>query len=132
MRKSGLTPDQLMRKQLYFPLKAGKELERKSINLLGSDFPADRSGELFKWLDENDILCREITRCRTYEEYLEMGKSFLNMTWIPQAVAGAEELCRRLEQKHLHLPICYGEEEIDKNYASLAEALALPLPDFSA
>lgn len=132
MRKSGLTPDQLMRKQLYFPLKAGKELERKSINLLGSDFPADRSGELFKWLDENDILCREITRCRTYEEYLEMGKSFLNMTWIPQAVAGAEELSRRLGQKHLHLPICYGEEEIDKNYASLAEALALPLPDFSA
>lgn len=132
MRKSGLTPDQLMRKQLFASLKEEKELDAKAVNLLGSDFPADRSSELFRWLDEKGILCREITRCRTFEEYLEMGKSFLNMTWIPQAAAGAEELCSRLGQKHLHLPLCYGEEEIEKNYALLAEALGIPCPDFSA
>ena len=132
MRKSGLTPDQLMRKQLFASLKEEKELDKRAVNLLGSDFPADRSCELFRMFDENGILCREITRCRTFEEYLEMGKSFLNMTWIPQAVAGAEELCRRLGQKHLHLPLCYGEEEIEKNYAALAEALGVSVPDFSA
>ena len=131
MRKSGLTPDQLMRKQLFQPLKIHGEFEKNAINLLGSDFPADRSGELFAWLEQNHITCREITRCRTYAEYQEMGKSFLNMTWIPQAAAGAEELANRLGQKHLHLPLCYGKEEIKRNYALLAEALELPEPDFS-
>ena len=131
MRKSGLTPDQLMRRQLFAPLKNSGEFEKNAINLLGSDFAADRNGEIFSWLDENGILCREITRCSSYREYLEMGKSFLNMTWIPQAVAAAEELENRLGQKHLHLPVCYGEDEIENNYKRLAEVLALPAGDFS-
>ena len=54
------------------------------------------------------------------------------MTWIPQAVPAAEELESRLGQKHLHLPICYGEGEIDGNYARLAHALGVDAPDFSA
>ena len=132
MRKSGLTPDQLMRKQLFAPLKACDSFEKNAVNLLGSDFPADRTGELFRWFDKNEILCREITRCRSYSEYLEMGKSFLNMTWIPQAAAAAEELANRLGQKHLHLPLGYTEERIDENYARLAEALAVEKEDFSA
>ena len=131
MRKSGLTPDQLMRRQLFLPLQERKALERNAVNLLGSDFAADRNCELFPWLGKNKIICREITRCTSYDAYLDMGKSFLNMTWIPQAVAAAEALENRLGQKHLHLPICYGEEEIDMNYAKLAQALQLPVPDFS-
>ena len=131
MRKSGLTPDQLMRRQLFLPLQERKELERNAVNLLGSDFAADRNCELFPWLEKNKIICREITRCTSYDAYLDMGKSFLNMTWIPQAVAAAEALENRLGQKHLHLPICYGEEEIEENYAKLAHALQLPVPDFS-
>ena len=131
MRKSGLTPDQLMRRQLFLPLQETERLEMNAVNLLGSDFAADRNCELFPWLEENRILCREITRCDSYDAYLEMGKSFLNMTWIPQAVAAADALENRLGQKHLHLPICYGESEIEENYAKLAQALQLPVPDFS-
>ena len=87
MRKSGLTPDQLMRRQLFLPLQETEALERNAVNLLGSDFAADRNCELFPWLEKNKIICREITRCTSYDAYLDMGKSFLNMTWIPQAVA---------------------------------------------
>ncbi|MBR7139646.1 MAG: nitrogenase [Lentisphaeria bacterium] len=131
MRKSGLTPDQLMRRQLFVPLKNTAPLEKNAINLLGSDFAADRSCELFTWLDENKIICREITKCSSFSAYQEMGKSSLNMTWIPQAVAAAESLENRLGQKHLHLPISYGEEEIENNYKLLAQALDLNVPDFS-
>ena len=131
MRKSGLTPDQLMRRQLFLPLQETAQLEMNAVNLLGSDFAADRNCELFLWLEKNRIICREITRCTSYESYLDMGKSFLNMTWIPQAAPAAEALENRLGQKHLHLPICYSEREIGENYAALAQALDLPVPDFS-
>ncbi|MBR2374337.1 MAG: nitrogenase [Lentisphaeria bacterium] len=131
MRKSGLTPDQLMRKQLFVPLKKSYKMDRKAVNLLGSDFPADRECELFPWLERNGITCREISRCRSFAEYQKMAESFLNFTWIPQAAAGAEELVSRLGQKHLHLPMCYGDREIESNYARFAEALALPEPDFA-
>ena len=131
MRKSGLTPDQLMRKQLFAPLREGGTLEKNAINLLGSDFAADRNCEIFPWLENMGIRCREITRCATYEEFLEMGKSFLNMTWIPQAAAAGETLENRLGQKHLHLPLCYGAEEINENVSRLAGALGVETPDFS-
>lgn len=131
MRKSGLTPDQLMRKQLFLPLKKTAPFESNAVNLLGSDFPADRNCELFPWLERSGIICREITRCSNYAQYQEMGRSFLNMTWIPQAAAAGDELFNRIGQKHIHLPLCYQEEEIDRNYALLARALQLPAPDFS-
>lgn len=131
MRKSGLTPDQLMRKQLFAPLKKEACLEHSAVNLLGSDFAADRNCEIFHWFDKNGVICREITRCKSYDAFLEMGKSFLNMTWIPQAAAAGAELENRLGQKNLHLPLCYGEEEIDRNYALLAQELKIALPDFS-
>ena len=130
MRKSGLTPDQLMRRQLFAPLKKCDAFEKNAINLLGSDFAADRNCELFRWLERCGIICREITCCRDYKEYQEMGKSFLNMTWIPQAAAAGAELENRLGQKHLHLPICYGAKEIDANYMRLAEALGVDAPCF--
>ena len=132
MRKSGLTPDQFTRRQLFSALEAPERFDRHSVNLLGSDFPADRECELFPWLEHSGFICRELPRCRTFDEYLEMGRSFLNFTWIPQAVAAGVALQSRLGQKHLHLPMCYVDEEIDRNYRALAEALDLPAPGFSA
>ena len=132
MRKSGLTPDQFTRRQLFAALEVPESFDGHSINLLGSDFPADRECELFPWLEQFGFTCRELPRCRTFDEYLEMGCSFLNITWIPQAAAAGDALQSRLGQKHLHLPMCYGEEEIMRNYESLAEVLKIPVPDFSA
>ena len=116
MRKSGLTPDQLMRKQLFAPLREGGTLEKNAINLLGSDFAADRNCEIFPWLENMGIRCREITRCATYEEFLEMGKSFLNMTWIPQAAAAGETT--------LHSAQWRSEGTVDQLYFALRLAVA--------
>ena len=132
MRKSGLTPDQFTRRQLFAALEAPESFDGHSVNLLGSDFPADRECELFPWLERFGFTCRELPRCRSFDEYLEMGRSFLNITWIPQAAAAGDALQSRLGQKHLHLPMCYGDEEIEENYRTLAAALDLPTPDFSA
>ena len=132
MRKSGLTPDQFTRRQLFSALKAPERFDLHGVNLLGSDFPADRECELFPWLERAGFTCRELPRCRTFDEYLEMGRSFLNFTWIPQAAAAGDALQNRLGQKHLHLPMCYGEEEMEHNYRVLAGALDLPVPDFTA
>ena len=132
MRKSGLTPDQFTRQQLFSALEAPESFDGHGINLLGSDFPSDRECELFPWLEHSGFTCRELPRLRTFDEYLEMGRSFLNITWIPQAVAAGDALQRRLGRKHLHLPMCYGNEEIMRNYESLAEVLKIPVPDFSA
>jgi hypothetical protein len=45
MRKSGLTPDQLMRSRLYMPLKP-RAIQKGSVAIIGSDLPSNEDNDL--------------------------------------------------------------------------------------
>ena len=130
MRKSGLTPDQLMRRQLYSLLRPRKK-DEKCVNLIGNDRPTDESSELLAMIREAGFGLRDITLCGTYEDYQKMAGSAVNLTCLPAAAAAGEELERRLGQKHLYLPLSYSRQEIAENYAKLARVLGVEAPDFS-
>lgn len=130
MRKSGLTPDQLMRRQLYSLLRpAARDL--KNVNLIGNDRPTDASSELLQILRQSGFRVRDITQCKTYDEYQQMAESAWNITYLPTAAAAGDALQQRLGQKHLYLPLCYRREDLLQNYKVLADTLGLSLPDFS-
>lgn len=131
MRKSGLTPDQLMRKQLYSLWKP-RPLESRTINLIGNDRATMESSELIQMIRQAGFELRDITLCRSYGEYLRMAGSALNLTYIPAAKAAGDELAARFGQRHMYLPLSYSGAEIERNYAVLADALGISVPDFSA
>lgn len=130
MRKSGLTPDELTRRQIYVPLRK-TELDGRFVNFIGNDNPTDESSELCVLLRAAGFGIRDLTRCKTYDEYLQMASSAYNLTCLPAAKAAGDALERRLGQRHLYIPLCYGREEILKNYEMLASALGISLPDFT-
>ena len=130
MRKSGLTPDQLMRRQLYAPL-APCPSEPKTANLIGNDRPTDESSELVRLVREAGWKLRDITACGTFDEYLAMAKSSLEITYLPTAAAAGDALERRLGRKHLYLPLSYDFDEIARNLAKLADALGIAAPDWT-
>ncbi len=130
MRKSGLTPDQLMRRQLYAPL-APCTSEPKTANLIGNDRPTDESSELARLVREAGWQLRDITDCKTFDEYLAMAKSALEITYLPTAAAAGDALERRLGRKHLYLPLSYDFDEIERNLAKLADALGIDAPDWT-
>ena len=130
MRKSGLTPDQLMRSRLYFPLKP-RPMDPKAVAILGNDFSTDPDSDLMELLRENGRTVREITACKTYEAYQEMAESSLYITYYPSAAAGGEMLSKRLGARHLYLPFSFDFEEIERNLSKLAGELGVPAPDCS-
>lgn len=130
MRKSGLTPDETMRRQLYAPLKPVPRKAR-AVNLIGNDCPTDESSELCGMIKDAGYCLRDITRCKTYAEYQEMASSAVNITYQPAAKAAGDALEHRLGQKHLALPLSYSSGEIIENYRRLSSCLGIPLPDFS-
>ena len=67
LRKS-VSPDQMMRKQLYGLLEP-RPLEAGAVNLIGNNLPTDESSELCRMIRENGFTLRDITACKTYEEY---------------------------------------------------------------
>jgi len=130
MRKSGLTPDQLMRSRLYTLLKPNN-IDENTVSIIGNDFSTDDESQLVKMIRSAGKNLMEITRCSTYEEYQDMAKSSLYISYYPPAKAGGDMLEERLGGRHIFLPFALSYDEIEKNLKELAGVLSCPLPDFA-
>lgn len=130
LRKSGLTPDQLMRMRLYQPLKP-RPIRPDAAAIIGSDLPLDEDSDLALFLKKNGMTVHEIHRCKTYEAYQTMAQSAVYISRYPSARAGGDELQKRLGGRHIYVPYSYDFEEIERSFTALAEALGLPAPDFA-
>ena len=130
MRKSGLTPDQLMRRQLYSLLKPCEQ--DGGVSIIGNDFPLDEDSLIKRMVRASGRELCEITSCRTYAEYQRMAASSICISTQAPARAGGDELERRLGQRHLYLPQSFDADTLERNARALAEALGTPLPDLTA
>ena len=130
MRKSGLTPDQLMRSRLYMLLKE-REKNEKAVAIIGNDLPTREESELMQILKSADLKVQEITSCKTYIEYQEMAESSLYISYHAAAVAGGEMLEERLGGRHLYLPFSFDYKEIENGFFRLGEVLKVNIPDFT-
>ena len=131
MRKSGLTPDQLMRSRLYFPLKP-RPIRKGTVSIIGNDLPSNEDNDLMVLLKENGFRIHEITSCKTYEEYQQMAESEFNICYYPAAVAGCKMLSERLRSTSVYVPFSFDFVEIDAGFSALAEKLGIPLQDSTA
>ena len=122
MRKSGLTPDQLMRRQLYAFLEK-RPFDQSGVNMIGNDLPSHKSSDLAFMIRRAGRTLRELPRCKSFEEYMQMSESPLNITTFPAAEESGDALSRRLGQRHLHLPCAFDYETICQALQTLADAL---------
>ncbi len=142
MRKSGLTPDQLMRRQLYGALKKPKmptdgEERKKEIGhdkkfalTVGCVFSTDTTAELRSVLSSAGWKLREITDCASYKDYLALSDASLCITSLPAAKAAGDALADKLSVPHLYLPLTYDPGEIEASLIRLAAEIGAPTPDF--
>ena len=128
LRKSGRTPDQIMRSRLYQPLKK-RPIRPDAVAVIGSDLPLDGDSDLALLLKDRKV--HEIHSCKTYEAYQEMAESACYITRYPAARAGGEDLQKRLGGRHLYVPYSYDYDEIEQSFTALARELGLPAPDFT-
>ena len=128
MRKSGLTPDQLMRQQLFAALKPSPE-NRNAVAIIGNDRATDPESFLCRSIRENGFELRDITLCKDYQEYSKIGESFLMVATYPPAKAGAEHLAKRLNRKFFYFPLSYSYSENVEHQKQFSALLNLPEPD---
>ena len=122
MRKSGLTPDQLMRSRLYMLLHE-REKNPDAVAIIGNDLPTDEDSDLMLMLKGADLKVHEITSCRNYAEYQEMAESSVYVSYNPDAAPGGEMLSDRLGGTHYAMKFSFDYEEIDETFAGLTKVL---------
>ena len=120
LRKSGLTPDQIMRRQLYALLKE-RPLRKEAVAIIGNDLPTRKNSDLYILLEKLGMKIHEITSCKTYTEYQEMAESSIYISYYPSAKAGGDTLAKRLGGKHIYLPYSWDYDEIKKNLDNLRD-----------
>jgi len=130
MRKSGLTPDQLMRTRLYQPLKQ-RPIRTDAVAIIGSDLPLDEDSDLMQLLRGAELKVHEITSCKTYAEYQEMAESRIYISRYPSAKAGGDMLEARLGGQHCYVPFSFDYDEIEAGLNHLSAVLGIVPPDFS-
>ncbi|SEK80650.1 nitrogenase component 1 [Ruminococcus albus] len=129
MRKN-VSPDAKMRAQLYNALKP-LPVDERSVNIIGNDRATDENSELVRIIKDNGFTLRDITSCKTYDEYLEMAKSAVNIAYLPTAAMGCNELSERLGTKALYLPYSFDSVRIRENIAKLCDTLGVECPDLA-
>lgn len=125
-----ITPDAKMRAQLYSLLRKDRISGRK-VNIIGNNYPVFEGSELLKILKGARLEVKDICCCKTYDEYLSMAESFMNIYQNPAAALAAEELEKRLGQQTVYIPLSYGRDEIMTEYKRLADALGISVPDIA-
>ncbi len=129
MRKSGMTPDELMRRQLYSLLDKTDKKDN-GINICGNNYKTDDTSDLIRIIKMSKIKIRDITMCKTFDEYQDMAKSKLNITYLPVAYKGMDMISKKLGQELLYIPISYDADTI-KNYLSkLADKINVDIKKF--
>ena len=129
--RATVSPVAKMSAQLYGALKP-LPLKEKTVGIVGNDRATDEDSELVKIIKGAGCELRDITLCKTFEEYLSLAECSLNISYIPTGFLAGEELNRRFGALHLHIPARYTYEGIEENYAALCGALGVPMPDFTA
>lgn len=131
LRKSGVTPDQKMRQQLFAAWEKPDCQNPKKVNLIGSNLSLCQSAELRSWLLENGFRLQEIQDCSTFDEYLAMADAGLNLYYEPIVKMAADSLTERLGTESLYLSFSFNRDELLQSYQNLAKVLKIAPPDFS-
>ena len=120
MQKTGLTPDQKLRKAMYDPLKEQKA-DPHIVTLLGHNFPLDETSDIKRFLEKCGCELREITTCDTWEKYEKLGEANVFLSIFPTAKYGAQTQAKRLGREHIYMPASFDYEEIKQQMELLAE-----------
>jgi len=129
-RKSGITPDEKMRMQLYSLIEKPEKMDT-GITMLGNVIKLSETSDIIQLIKKSGRVYRDICLTKTWSEYQELGLSS-DLIYIDDAAEkGAKELSSRLGKNLIKLITSFNFDQIDKNNKKLANLLAVEDFDFT-
>ena len=107
---------------------SGGEKDPRQVSILACEFPRDAYCDAVQHLKQHGIRIADVTGSKTYDEFLTMSRSSLNLLFHKAGMKAAKDLEIRLKQPYLMMRPGYIYEEIDADLAALSERLGIPAP----
>lgn len=103
-----------------------------AVNSVGHESPYAQRCELREVLASMGVELRTIAECRTFDDFLDMAKSRLNLVPSNAGRMAADDMAARLGIPALYAPTSYSIARVAGTYDAIADALGKPRPDVSA
>jgi nitrogenase molybdenum-cofactor synthesis protein NifE len=133
LTREGRKPPMVHVRQSIYSLLEPKKKKSTSVNLLGHFAPLEDDSELYDLLRQLGIKkIREISRCKNYDEYLDMAEANFNLVLHPEARFAAEDFHEKLQIPFIELRRLYQIDKITKQYQALGKVLGIPFEDKEA
>jgi nitrogenase molybdenum-cofactor synthesis protein NifE len=129
-REKRLPPMAAVRTSVYSLLEREDKRNSADMNILGYFTPLMDSSEIYPLMKSIGIKnIRELSRCKTFEEYKNMSKANFNLVLNPEARAAAQDIQDRLGIPFIELLRLYRIDKIHNQYRLLGEALGSEIDD---
>ena len=130
LTREGRKPPMVHVRQSIYSLLDDRKRKGNSVNFLGFFAPLIDDFELYDYFKKAGVAnIREIGRCDTFDEFMEMSEANFNIVLNPEAVAAAEDLKLRRKMPYIEIKRLYYIEQIRKQYYALANALGITIDD---
>ena len=124
------SPPMMTTMRAMFDFLAPREDRDAGVNLIANLEPIAPECELFDALRALGAQpVRHITDFDTFEGYQQMAKSAKNLVLAPYGALAAEAMRKKHGMPYCMLPVTYDLEQIDAQYAQIAQFLGGTLPD---
>ncbi|WP_302488944.1 nitrogenase component 1 [uncultured Mitsuokella sp.] len=126
-----LTPEERLRRALGRLLPEHLPKERQ-VSIFGSNRKTSPASDFIQLLQKNGWQVRDMANCASYDEFLQLGSSRLNLCINPFSLPAVHDMKKRLQQDFLYLPQVWSMQEITALLAELAQKIGAGPQDFTA
>ena len=125
LTREGRRPPMVHVRQTIYSLLEPMEKDPKSVNIIGNFAPL-YEGELQKMLTDAGVKhIRQISTCKTYDEFMKMASANFNIVLNPEARAAANDMSTRLGIPYIELTRVHDVMINVLQYSSFANAAGI-------
>ena len=125
-----LTPEERERREIFRLLRPMQK--KRQVNIAGGNLAIDDDSEIIRLIKNAGYKILDFPDLKSYDKFLDMAASAVNIYQHPFFHVAAKELKERLHQDFCYLPIAHGLHEIESQLQAVAHLLNIATPDFSA
>ncbi len=129
LTREGRRPPMVHVRQTIYSLLEPLPKDARSVNIIGGFAPLENT-ELIEYLKLAGIRnIRQISTCRTFEEFLQMASANFNIVIDPEVRAAAEDMNKRLGIPYIELTRVHSTDKISSQYKALASVTGIDIVD---
>ena len=130
LTREGRRPPMVHVRQSLYSLLEPLSKRPAAVNLMGFFAPLADDCELYRYLRSMGVRAvREISRCESYEAFLQMAEANFNLVLHPEARFAAADLQERLQIPSIELTRLYQIDRIRNQYRALGQVLGTTFED---